>query len=170
VKKRLFPFALVLAGALMSMVAVKARAAGDDAAQIRELEARLIAAYQVKDLDTIMSSFLHGPSLFVFDVIPPRQYVGWDAFRKDWKDYLDGFSGNPKVEMTDLTVVTDGKLGFGHYIQQVTGTLKGGQNFAGNFRITDVYRKINGKWLIVHEHVSVPVDMATAKADLSSKP
>jgi ketosteroid isomerase-like protein len=37
-------------------------------------------------------------------------------------------------------------------------------------RITDVYRKINGKWLAVHEHVSWPVDLATGKADLSSKP
>jgi len=30
--------------------------------------------------------------------------------------------------------------------------------------------KIKGKWLIVQEHVSVPVDLATAKADLNSKP
>jgi ketosteroid isomerase-like protein len=27
-----------------------------------------------------------------------------------------------------------------------------------------VYRKIEGKWLIVHEHVSVPVDLTTDKA------
>ncbi len=36
--------------------------------------------------------------------------------------------------------------------------------------VTDVYRKINGKWLIVHEHVSVPVDPNTGQADLQSKP
>jgi ketosteroid isomerase-like protein len=38
------------------------------------------------------------------------------------------------------------------------------------FRLTDVLRKVKGKWLIVHEHVSVPVDVATGKADLTSKP
>ena len=37
-------------------------------------------------------------------------------------------------------------------------------------RITDVLRKSSGKWLIIHEHVSVPVDLASGKADLSSKP
>ena len=37
-------------------------------------------------------------------------------------------------------------------------------------RVTDVLRKIKGKWLIVHEHDSVPVDVATGKADLTSKP
>jgi hypothetical protein len=33
-----------------------------------------------------------------------------------------------------------------------------------------LYKKIRGKWLIVHEHVSVPVDLDTGKADLSFKP
>jgi ketosteroid isomerase-like protein len=37
-------------------------------------------------------------------------------------------------------------------------------------RATDIYRKVNGKWLIEHEHYSVPVDLTTAKADLTSKP
>ena len=37
-------------------------------------------------------------------------------------------------------------------------------------RVSDVYRKIGGKWLIVQEHVSVPVDLATAKPDMMSKP
>jgi hypothetical protein len=33
-----------------------------------------------------------------------------------------------------------------------------------------VYRKIKGHWLIVQEHVSVPVDLATLKPDLRSQP
>jgi ketosteroid isomerase-like protein len=36
--------------------------------------------------------------------------------------------------------------------------------------VTDVYRKIHGKWLIFHEHVSFPVDLATGQADVLSKP
>ena len=38
------------------------------------------------------------------------------------------------------------------------------------FRFTDVLRKMNGKWLIVHEHLSFPVDPETGKADFLSKP
>jgi hypothetical protein len=37
-------------------------------------------------------------------------------------------------------------------------------------RVTNGYRKIDGNWLIVHSHVSVPVDLATGKPDLSSTP
>jgi hypothetical protein len=36
--------------------------------------------------------------------------------------------------------------------------------------VSDVYRRIHGEWLIVQEHVSVPVDLATGKPDLMSKP
>jgi hypothetical protein len=30
-------------------------------------------------------------------------------------------------------------------------------------------RKSSGKWLIVHEHVSEPVDLATGKGDFNGK-
>lgn len=39
-----------------------------------------------------------------------------------------------------------------------------------NARVTHVYERINGNWLIVHEHVSVPIDMSTGKPDFQSKP
>ena len=32
------------------------------------------------------------------------------------------------------------------------------------------YRKINGKWLLTHEHSSVPFDAETGKASLAIKP
>ncbi len=39
-------------------------------------------------------------------------------------------------------------------------------------RVSDVYRKIDGKWLIVQEHVSVPIDFTTGKPvpDMMSRP
>jgi hypothetical protein len=37
-------------------------------------------------------------------------------------------------------------------------------------RVTDGYANFKGNWLIAHEHISVPVDLATGKADLRSKP
>jgi ketosteroid isomerase-like protein len=36
--------------------------------------------------------------------------------------------------------------------------------------VSDVFRRIGDKWLIVHEHVSFPVDIDSGKADLLSKP
>jgi len=127
-------------------------------------------AFKAKDVDKIMANYEHSQKLVVFDVIPPREYVGWDAYKKDWQDFLATFDGPITVEMNDLTINADGNLGFGYSFQRVTGKMKGGEAADFTVRVTDVYRKTAGKWLIAHEHISVPVDMTSGKADLQSKP
>jgi len=52
----------------------------------------------------------------------------------------------------------------------VTGSDKHGKKLDMQVRVTDAYQKIGGRWLVVHEHVSVPVDLDTGKPDLASKP
>ena len=145
-------------------------AAPDDEAAIRALEDRFAAAVNAGDVNAIMKSYVPDQSLVVFDVVPPRQYIGADAYRKDWMDFSAMFKSPPKFDMTDLAITTDGKLAFSHSIQRVVGTDPNGQPLDLTVRVTDGYRKIGGNWLIVHEHVSVPVDIASGKADLSSKP
>ena len=146
------------------------RAESGDEASIRALESRFVAAVNAKDVNAIMKVYVPDESLFVFDVVPPRQYVGAKAYAKDWTDFLGMFKGSLKFEISDLSVTADGTMGFGHSIQHVTGTDTKGQPVDLTVRVTDVYRKIKGNWLIVHEHVSVPVDLDTGKPDLSSKP
>ena len=141
-----------------------------DEAQIRALEDRFVAAVNTKDLDAIMKVYVGDESLFVFDVTPPREYVGAAAYRKDWEEFMKGFDGNPKFEVSNLAITTSGDLAFSHSIQHVSGKDTKGQPIDVTVRVTDVYRKIGGNWLIMHEHVSVPVDFETGKPDLMSKP
>ena len=117
-----------------------------------------------------MKVYVPNESLVVFDVVPPRQYVGANAYRRDWQDFFAHVKGPLKFEISDLGVTTDGRLGYSHSIQRVSGTDSKGQPIDLTVRVTDVYRKINGNWLIVHEHVSIPVDLDTGKPDLASKP
>jgi ketosteroid isomerase-like protein len=146
------------------------RAESGDEASIRALESRFVAAVNAKDVNAIMKVYVPEESLFVFDVVPPRQYVGATAYAKDWTDFLGMFKGSLKFEISDLSVTAEWNMGFGHSIQRVTGTNTKGQPVDLTVRVTDVYRKIKGEWLIVQEHVSVPVDLDTGKPDLSSKP
>jgi uncharacterized protein (TIGR02246 family) len=146
------------------------RAASADETAIKALEARFAAAFNAKDLNAIMKVYVPDESLVVFDVVPPRQYVGAKAYTKDWTDFLGSFKGPPKFEISDLSVSASGTMGFSHSIQHVTGTDTKGQPVDLTVRVTDVYRKVKGNWLIVHEHVSVPVDLDTGKPDLASKP
>jgi ketosteroid isomerase-like protein len=62
-----------------------------------------------------------------------------------------------------------GDVAYGHCIQHATMTDKSGRKVAMTVRITGGYRKINGQWLIAHEHVSIPVDLATMRPVMDSK-
>jgi ketosteroid isomerase-like protein len=118
-----------------------------------------------------MKGYAPGSELFVFDVTPPRQHVGFESYKKDWEDFFAAFPGPvDKFEVQDLSIVTSDNLAYSHSIQPSIMTAKDGSKFNSTVRVTDCYRKISGKRLITQEHVSVPVDMNTGKADLASKP
>jgi len=165
--------AAALAGGIVAgflLQPAKAWAQSADEAQIRTLENRFAAAFNAKDVDAIMKVYVPDETLFVFDVTPPRQYVGAAAYRKDWEDFMKTLDGPVKFEISDLVVTVDGNLGFSHSIQHVAGKDTKGKPVDLTVRVTDAYRKSNGNWLIVQEHVSVPVDLDTGKPDLTSKP
>jgi ketosteroid isomerase-like protein len=160
-----------VAGALALLFFVRQPGAKEsDEAEIRAMEAAMIKAFAAKNLDNALAAYVQDESLFVFDAIPPRQYVGIKAWRADNEAFVGIFQGPLKAEMSDLSVTANGKLGFGHNIQRFSGTDKNGKPIDMTFRVSDGYKKINGKWMIVEEHISFPVDIATGKADLSSKP
>jgi uncharacterized protein (TIGR02246 family) len=167
------PASMTAMGALavaLCSISVTARADTADEAKIRALEDQFAAAFNAKDVDAIMKVYVPDNSLIVFDVVPPRQYVGAQAYRKDWENVLAMFKGPVKFEISDLAVAADQTLAYGHSIQHISGADANGRSIDLTVRVTDVYRKTNGQWLIVHEHVSVPVDLDTGKPDLTSKP
>jgi ketosteroid isomerase-like protein len=153
---------LIASSAIGGWASVK----GADEAAIRALTDRLTKAINAGDVDGVMACYVPDESLFVFDLIPPRQYVGAKAYRENWKGFL---SNHVKADFTDLNVTVSGNVAYSHWIDHFVGTM-GGKPFEITGRVTDVYRKIKGKWLIVMEHISVPVDPQTGKADLMSKP
>jgi len=156
--------------AAIAFLPLVANAAPADDAKIKALEDQFAAAFNAKDVDAIMKVYIPDDSLFVFDVVPPRQYVGAKAYRKDWEDLFASLKGPMKFEITDLKITTVGPVGYSHSIQHVNSTDAKGQPVDLTVRVTDVYRKSKGNWLIVQEHVSVPVDLGTGKPDFSSKP
>src|SRR5271166_4001982 len=81
-----------------------ARADSSDEQAIRDLESRFAAAFNAKDVDAIMRVYVPDQTLVVFDVAPPRQYVGADAYRKDWESFFATFQGPVKFEITDLSI------------------------------------------------------------------
>ena len=74
------------------------------------------------------------------------------------------------VETRDLHVGANGEFGYATGLQMISGMLKHSQKSGVWVRFTSLYRKVNGKWLGFHDHVSVPVEIQTGKAMLDLTP
>lgn len=140
-----------------------------DTADIKALEDSFAAAFKAKDVNTIMSFYTPGAAMVVFDVVPPLQYTGADAYRKDWQDTFAMFPGSVDFTISNLDITAGANVAFSHSIQHAIFTDKDGKKFEMTVRVTDGYKKVNGHWLIAHEHASIPVDVATMKGDLNAK-
>lgn len=146
-----------------------AKPAPSDEAQIRALERGFMAAFNAKNVSRVMSYYDRN-GLFVFDVGTPRDHPSWASYKKDWEDYFAENPGPIDMKISDLAATVSGDTAYSHSVQGGYTTDKAGKKQEIVVRVTDVYRKIGGRWLIVQEHVSVPVDFATMKPDMLSKP
>lgn len=140
------------------------------ALEIRQLMDRWTKAFEAKDLDGVMAYYAPGDRLDSYDIVPPLQYKGADAYRKDYADFFKQFKGPLHVEERDVDIEADSNIAFAHGLERLTGTGIDGKPVDTWLRWTSGYRKLGGRWYAIHDHVSVPVDLATGKALLDLKP
>jgi uncharacterized protein (TIGR02246 family) len=136
-------------------------------AEIRELIDDFAKAIRAKDIDGVMSVF--APEVVSFDLGPPLQHGSGETFMKRWQELFNLFQGPIDCEVRDLSIIAGEDVASSHSLNRVSGTTKNGQKNDRWLRWTACYRKANGKWLIAHEQVSVPVDLRTGKAMLDLK-
>jgi ketosteroid isomerase-like protein len=142
-------------------------------AEIRELMKARIEAVKSKNVEALVAH--HAPSVLAYDLVEPLQYTGLEALRGRVRQWFDGFESAMSYEIRDLKVTADDEVAFCHGLHHVSGIAKGGPAESGKkidmyWRATQCLRCIGGKWMIVHEHSSVPFDMATGKASFDLKP
>lgn len=139
-----------------------------DEAEIKALIDDAVEAVRAKNVNNIMSAY--APELVSFDIVPPLRYAGVEAYRQRWQETFSAFAGSIGYEVHDLNLTTGDDVAFGYSLNHLSGTLNNGQPTDLWVRWTVCFRKIDGRWLIAHTQVSVPVDLANGKAMLSLKP
>jgi ketosteroid isomerase-like protein len=117
-----------------------------------------------------MALYAPGDDVVAYDVVPPLQLKGKDTYRKDYVEFLAQNDGPIHVEFRDMRILCSGDVGFVHALARFSGKLKGGQQSDMWLRTTSGLRKMDGTWLIVHDHVSLPTDFESGKAILDLKP
>ncbi|MEU9790417.1 nuclear transport factor 2 family protein [Streptomyces sparsogenes] len=137
-----------------------------DEAAIRQQVDNIVEGIGAKDLEGLRK--LYAADVVSFDVEPPLQHVGIEAKLRNWARAFTSFR-ELRYEVRDLAVTVGGDVAFGHCFGRLSGTLGNGTAVSGMWvRVTFCFRKTDGDWLIAHDQVSVPFDMASGRgvADL----
>ena len=104
------------------------------------------------------------PDVVFFDVAPPLQYRGADALRRNWALALGSFEGPIEYELDHIDIYVSGDVALCRSLARFGGTTKDGRHVVNRLRLTFGFRKTEGRWAIIHEHMSVPIDMASGQA------
>ena len=130
--------------------------------EVRALLESRVDASQAKDIDRLMS--LYSPDIIYYDALPPLQFAGTEEVRRNFVRWFDEYDGPIGLETHGLTIATSGDVAFAHMLNLDSGTRKNGINSAIWVRSTVCCRRSGGKWLIMHEHVSLPINPETLQA------
>lgn len=116
-------------------------------AEIQTLLDTWVAAIRAHDLDAVLNN--RSPDIVMFDVPPPLQAKGIDAYRDTWILYF-GDEGSRLFELRETRIVAGDDVAFVYAILRCTTSPEP----AG--RLTIGLRKIDGRWTVEHEHHSFP--------------
>jgi uncharacterized protein (TIGR02246 family) len=161
---------LILAATFVSSCSGRQTDAKKSEAEIHDLLAGWEKAFRAKDLDGVMTMYAPGDAMVGYDVSPPLQYKGKGSYRKSYENFFAGYEGPLELEIRDARLLVNGDLAVYNALERMGGTLKGGQKASVWVRATATFRRIDGKWFDVHDHISVPVDFEKGTAVLDLVP
>ena len=139
-----------------------------DETQIRALIDDRINAVRAKDVDAASANV--APDIVSFDVVNPLRSIASGSSRKRAAEWFASFAAPIGFEVSDLNITASGDVAFSHGLNHVSATKADGEKLDMWWRATTCFRKSDGKWLITHEHNSVPFDITNGKASLDLRP
>lgn len=127
-------------------------------AQIRELLENRVTAMKNRDAEALVAGY--APDAVIFDLAPPLRQPSSVLDPASKRAWLNTFEGPIHYEIRDLEITAMQDLAFAHSLHYLGATPSGAsEGFGLWFRVTTCLRKVDGSWLITHEHESTPFEM-----------
>ncbi|MFF9184218.1 YybH family protein [Streptomyces misionensis] len=126
-------------------------------------------AFVARDVETIMSFYLDSDSYVAFDIMPPMSFNGTAEWRSNWENFFSMFDSDPTYEFKDVRVTCVEDLAVVTSFTRFAGIVLG-REIDMWARETNVLRKVDGTWLLTHDHISVPADLNTGRACMDLVP
>jgi ketosteroid isomerase-like protein len=124
--------------------------------QIKAMIEAWADAVRRHDLSAVLAH--HDKDIVMFDVPPPLQSRGMDAYKKTWDLFFRYHKPSQAFDIEELAITAGEDVAFAVAIIRCgSGTSSGSPEPGGfPFRLTIGLRNVGGNWLITHEHHSVP--------------
>lgn len=154
--KHFFTVSLCLLAIAVSAQSKKAATKKDPAGPAPDaaLMQKIWDGWATLDPSNVARYYAPGPHVF-FD-LTPLKYNSWDEYEKGFKPVAANYK-SAKFTVDLPEVHPHGDLVWATAIIKEEMTQKSGKVDMGNFRWTVLWGNEDGKWLIVHEHVSAPL-------------
>lgn len=124
---------------------------------LRELVPKIVASWETFDLAKIEPYYAKDPDLTYFD-LAPLKYNDWAEYRATVPKVMFEPNTSLKLKLNDdLRVHSRGSFAWATFTFVADVTPKQGSPSRLNGRWTMVFEKRAKGWIVVHEHVSVPL-------------
>jgi ketosteroid isomerase-like protein len=142
----------------------------DNERQIREVIEAKAATLKTGDVKTMLSYYT--PEVVEFSLAPPLRQPADKQDPAPLERWLATFEAPPAREVTQLEIAVGGDVAFATSIDSMTAIPKGmTEPFTLWYRVTLGLRRVDGRWLVTHEHNSVPFEMdGSMRASVDLKP
>ena len=147
----------LLVGFALAILASTATSADREEAAVRTLVPQIVAAWGTMDISKVAPYYAADADLAYFDIVPLK-YRNWKEYTEGAQKYL--FEPNRSISATlndDLAVHRRGSLAWATFTLAIDLVSKEGASSHLNARWTMVLEKRAKEWIVVHEHVSVPL-------------
>lgn len=126
--------------------------------EIREVIEAKAALLEKGDVKAMTQYY--APQVVQFSLAPPLATLVDGADPTPIEQWIGTFAAPPRRTVTRLEITTDGDVAFATSVDNLTATPRGTtEAFTMWYRVTLGLRRIDGKWLVTHEHSSVPFYM-----------
>jgi ketosteroid isomerase-like protein len=126
--------------------------------EIRAVIEGKAALLEKGDVEAVMAHY--APRFVEFTLAPPLRQPGDGRDPAPLREWMATFETPPQRAVTQLEITTDGDVAFATSLDCLTAVPRGAtEGFTLWFRVTIGLRRIEGRWLVTHEHESVPFEM-----------
>jgi len=148
---------LALVGGSLTFVGAHAQQKASEEAAFRKLLDNYCAAWSSGNPDNAAKFYAKEDGLMFYD-LAPFSYHNWKEYRAGvQKQFFDNATAAKLTVGEELKVSRHGNLAWMTAPMHISMTTKDGKTTEADIRYTGIWERRGANWLLVHEHLSVPM-------------